>query len=75
MKAHSKAQGVLSLVPLLEISGPCAMLNDPAVYSLLTCTSGYHYIALSSEVQKKSAFLTLISKFELKKVLFGLAQA
>ena len=43
-------------------------------YSTLDCTSGCHHIALSPEVEKKSAFVTLIGKFKFKKVPFCLAQ-
>ena len=51
------------------------MLNGWTVYSLLDCTSGYLHIALSSEAEKKSAFMMPFGKFEFKKVPFGLAQA
>ena len=52
--AHSKPQGVLSFVPLPKIDGFCAMLNGSAVHSSLACTSGYHNIAFSPKVKKKS---------------------
>ena len=74
VKPSSKAQGVLALVPLLKVIELYAMLNGSTVYSPLDCTSGYHDISLSPEVQKKCAFVTLISKFEFKKVPCGLAQ-
>ena len=45
------------------------------MYSSLNCTSGYHYIGLSPEVQKKSAFVTPINKFDLMIGPFGLGQA
>ena len=41
----------------------------------MDCTLGYHHIALSSEVQKKSAFVTLLCTLEFKKVPFDLAHA
>ena len=44
-------------------------------YSLLDSTSGYHHIALSPEVQKKSTFVSPFGKFEFKELHYGLAQA
>ena len=73
VKAHPKAQGFLSLVPLLKIDDFYSMLNGSTVYSSLDHTAGYHQIALSSETQKKFAFVTPFGKFEFKKVPFGLA--
>ena len=71
VKAHSKAQGVLSLVFLPNIDQFDAMLNGSVVYSSLDGTTVYHHIALSPEAQKKSAFVTSFGKFEFKKVPFG----
>ena len=56
IKIHSKAQGVLSLVPLPNIDEFYAVLNGSTVYSSLDYASGYHHIALSPEAQKKSTF-------------------
>ena len=75
VKANSMAQGVLSQVLLPMIDELYAMLNGSNVYSSLESTSGYHHIALLPEAKQKSAFLTLICKFEYKKVPFSLAQA
>ena len=50
------------------------MLNGSIVYSSLGCTCGYHHIVLSPEVQKKSAFVMPIERFEFKKVPFGLVE-
>ena len=75
VKAHSKVQGVLSMVPLAKIDGLYAMLNVSTVYSLLDCTSGYHPIVLSPGIQNKLAFVTLTGKFEFKQVHFSLAVA
>ena len=52
VKAHSKAQGVLSLAPFPKIYEVYTMLNGSTVYSLLDCTSGYHHIALSPKAEK-----------------------
>ena len=75
VKAHSKAQTVLSLVPLPKIDEFFTMLNGFTVYLLLDCLSGYPYIALSPKAQKKSTFVTPIGELEFKKVPFDLAQA
>ncbi len=74
-KAHSKAQGVLSLVPLPKIDELYARLKGSSVYSTLDCMQGYHHIGLSEEAQRKSAFVTPLGKFEYHKTPFGLAQA
>lgn len=74
-KAHSKAQGVLTLVPLPKIDELYARLLGSKVYSTIDCTSGYHHIGLSKSAQKKSAFVTPFGKFEYRKTPFGLAQA
>ena len=44
-KTHSKAQAVLSLVPLPKIDELYTLLNDSTICSSLDCTSGHHYIA------------------------------
>ena len=71
VKAKSRGQGVLSLVPLPKIDKMYAMLNGSTVY----CTSGYLKAALSTETQKDYAFVTSTCKFEFKKVPFGLVLA
>ena len=50
------------------------MLNGSTVYSLLDYTSRCHHNAFSPEAQNKSSFVTLIDRFEFKKVPFGLAE-
>ena len=75
MKAHSKAEGVLFLVPLPKINMLYAMLNNSIVYSPLDCTFGYHHIVLSPEAHKKSTFVMLIGKFKFRKEPFGLVKA
>ena len=40
-----------------------AMPNGSTIYSSLDCTSGYHHIALSTEAQKKPAFVTPLGNF------------
>ena len=75
VKTHSKAQAVLSLVPLPKIDELYAILNGSTVYSSPNCTSGYHHITLSPEAQKKFAFIIPIGKFWFKKIPFGFTQA
>ena len=50
------------------------MLNGSTSCSLLDCTSGYYYIALSPKLHKKFVFVSPIGTFEFKKVPFGLDQ-
>ena len=50
VKVHSKAQGVLSFVPLPKINELYIILNGSTLYSSLGCTSGYHHIALSTNM-------------------------
>ena len=75
VKVSSKAQVVLSLVPLTKFDKLCARLQEPNVYSSLDCTLGCHHISLSDEAQYKSAFITPIVKFEFKNIFFWLVQA
>ena len=51
------------------------MLNGSTIYSSLDCISGYYYITLSPEDQKKAAFVIPVAKFKSMKVHFSLAQA
>ena len=74
-KAHSKAKGVLTLVPLPKIDEVYAKLRGASVFSAIDATSGYHHMALSEEVKPKSAFITQFDKFEFNRCPFGLAQA
>ena len=59
-KAHSKAKGVLTLVPLPKIDEIYARLRGSTIYSALDMTSGYHHMELSEEAKPKSAFLQLL---------------
>ena len=46
-KTHSKAKGVLTLVPLPKIDEMYAKLAGSSIYSILDLRSGYYHIALS----------------------------
>ena len=48
-KAHSKAKGVLTLVPLPKIDETYARLQGLSVYSTLDVRSGYHHLVISKE--------------------------
>ena len=77
-KAHSKAKGILSLVPLPKIDEIYAKLKGSKIYSTFDMRSGYYHIALTEESQPKSAFVVggpKGGKYEFKVVPFGLAQA
>ena len=74
-KAHSKAKGVLTLVPLPKIDEIYARLRGSTIYSALDMTSGYHHMELSEEAKPKSAFVTTIDKYQFNRCPFGLAQA
>ena len=56
-KAHSKAKGVLTLVPLPRIDEIYAKLEGSTIYSTFDMRSGYYHLELSSESQPKSAFV------------------
>ena len=72
---HSKAKGVLTLVPLPKIDdGMYAKLAGSVIYSTLDLRSGYYHIALSVGTQRKSASVTPMGKFEFWKAPCGLAQ-
>ena len=74
-KAHSKAKGVLTLVPLPKIDEIYARLRGSIIYSALDMTSGYHHMELSKEARPKSAFVTPVDKYEFNRCPFGLTQA
>ena len=61
-KAHSKAKGVLNLVPLPNIDEMYARWTGLSIYSTLDLRSGYYHIALSVESQRKSAVVTPMGK-------------
>ena len=74
-KAHSKAKGVLTLVPLPKIDEIYARLRGATIFSALDMTSGYHHMELSEEAKPKSAFITTVDKYQFSRCPFGLAQA
>ena len=74
-KAHSKAKGVLTLVPLPQIDHTCARLKGSKIFSTFDLRSGYHHMELSPEARAKSAFVTPMDKFEFTRCPFGLTQA
>ena len=77
-KVHSKARGVLTLVPLPKIDEIYAKLEGSTIYSTFDMRSGYYHLELSSESQPKSAFVIegpKGGKWEFKRCPFGLTQA
>ena len=74
-KAHSKAKGILTLVPLPQIDHIYARLRGSRVFSTFDLRSGYHHMELSPEARAKSAFVTPLDKFEFTRCPFGLSQA
>ena len=74
-KAHSKAKGVLTHVPLPKIDEIYARLQGSTVYSTLDMRSEYYHIELTKKSRAKSAFVSPLGKWEFKRCPFGLAQA
>ena len=77
-KAHSKAKGILTLVPLPKIDEIYAKLESSTIYSTFDMRSGYYHLELSPESQPKSAFVVggpKGGKWEFKRCPFGLTQA
>ena len=74
-KAHSKAKGILTLVPLPQIDHIYARLRGSQIFSTFDLRSGYHHMELSAEARAKSAFVTPLDKFEFTRCPFGLSQA
>ena len=74
-KAHSKAKGVLTLVPLPKIDEIYARLKGSKVYSGFNARSGYHHMELSTKARPKSTFVTPTDKYEFTRCPFGLMQA
>ena len=74
-KAHSKAKGVLTLVPLPKIDKLYGRLQGSTVYPTLDMRSGYYHIELTKLSRAKSAFVSPLGKWEFKRCLFGLAKA
>ena len=50
-------------------------LKGAKVFSTINLRSGYHHIALGKSSRAKTAFVTLLGKYEFLMVPFGLAQA
>ena len=74
-KAHSKAKGVLTLVPLPKIDEIYAQLKGSNIYSCCDARSGYHHMELLKRARPKSAFVTPTDKYEFTRCPFGLTQA
>ena len=77
-KAHTKAKGVLTLVPIPKIDEIYARLEGSAVCSTFDMRSGYYHLELTPESQPKSAFVVggpKGGKWEFKRCPFGLTQA
>ena len=77
-KAHSKAKGILTLVPIPKIDEIYAKLEGSTIYSTFDMRSGYYHLELTPESQSKSAFVVggpRGGKWEFKRCPFGLTQA
>ena len=77
-KAHSKAKGILTLVPISTIDEIYAKLEGSSIYSTFDMRSGYYHLELMPESQAKSAFVVggpRGGKWEFKRCPFGLTQA
>ena len=77
-KAHSKAKGILTLVPIPKIDEIYAKLEGSTIYSTFDMCSGYYHLELTPESQSKSAFVVRGprgGKWEFKRCPFGLTQA
>ena len=73
-KAHTKAKGVLTLVPIPKIDEIYAKLEGSTVYSTFDMRSGYYHLELTTESQPKSAFVVggpKGGKWEFKRCSFG----
>ena len=77
-KAHSKAKGILTLVPIPKIAEIYMKLEGSMIYSAFDMCSGYYHLELTPESQSKSAFVVRGprgGKWEFKRCPFGLTQA
>ena len=77
-KAHSKAKGILTLVPLPKIDEIYAQLKGSKVYSAIDMKSGYFHLGLSNDAKPKTAFVPggpHGAKYEFNRCPFGLSQA
>ena len=77
-KAHSKAKGIVTLVPLPKIDEIYAQLQGSKIFSALDMRSGYFHIELSEDAKPKTAFIPggpHGSKYQFNRCPFGLSQA
>ena len=77
-KAHSKAKGPVTLVPLPKIDEIYAQLQGSKIFSALDMRSGYFHIELSEEAKPKTAFVPggpHGCKYQFNRCPFGLSQA
>ena len=77
-KAHSKAKGIITLVPLPKIDEIYAQLQGSKIFSVLDMRSGYFHIELSEEAKCKTAFVPggpHGSKYQFNRCPLGLSQA
>ena len=77
-KAHSKAKGIVTLVPLPKIDEIYAQLQGSKIFSALDMRSGYFHIELSEEAKPKTAFVPggpHGCKYQFNRCPFGLSQA
>ena len=77
-KAHSKAKGIVTLVPLPKTDEIYAQLQGSKIFSAPDMRSGYFHIELSEEAKPKTAFVPggpHGSKYQFNRCPFGLSQA
>ena len=77
-KAHSKAKGIVTLVPLPKIDEIYAQLQGSKIFSALDMRSGYFHIELSEEAKPRTAFVPggpHGCKYQFNRCPFGLSQA
>ena len=61
-------------MPLPKTDEIYARLQGSSIYSTVDMKSDYYHLVLSKESRPKSAFVTLVGKWEFKRCPFGLAQ-